>query len=88
MIQHDVEWPVKKATVHSAANLSLVAENRALRKALAAVIRAGDRAARGAQVVPVQGHVVVFVGAEKWQDMRRAMIAAGNKMLGERGQVN
>jgi hypothetical protein len=88
VIQHDVAFTVSEAPAHSAANLSLVAENRALRKALAAVIRAGDRAARGAQVVAVQGHVVVFVGAEKWQELRRAMIAAGNKMLGQRGQVN
>lgn len=88
MIQHDIAFTVSEAPTHSAANLSLVAENQALRKALAAVIRAGDRAARGAQVVAVQGHVVVFVGAERWQDMRKAMIAAGNKMLGERGQVN
>lgn len=88
MIQHDVAFTVSEAPAHSAANLSLQAENRALREALAAVIRAGDRATRGAQIVRVQGHVVVFVGAEKWQDMRKAMIAAGNKMLGERGQVN
>lgn len=88
MIQHDVAFTVNQAPAHSAANLSLVAENRALRKALAEVIRAGDRATRGAQLVAIEGHVVVFVAADKWQVMRRAMIAAGNKMLGERGAVN
>jgi hypothetical protein len=88
MIQHDVAFTTGQAPALSAENLALQAENRALREALSKVIRAGDRACRGAQLVAVQGQVVVFVGAEKWQDMRKAMIAAGNKMLGERGAVN
>lgn len=88
MIQHDVEWTVNLAPSMSTDKERLMYENQALREALAEVIRAGDRAARGAQIVAVQGHVVVFIGAEKWQAMRKAMIAAGNKMLGERGQVN
>ena len=58
MIQHDVEWTVKKATVHSAANLSLVAENRALRKALAAVIRA----ARARTPLQLARHPELFKG--------------------------
>lgn len=68
--------------------LSLDSEVRQLRDALAAVIRSGDRAARGAQVMAAQGQAVVVVGGEQWQEMRRAMIRAGRAMVGERGQVN
>jgi hypothetical protein len=36
----------------------------------------------------VHGQAVVVVGAKEWQEMRRAMVAAGNALVGERGQVN
>jgi hypothetical protein len=35
-----------------------------------------------------RGQAVVVVGAKEWQEMRRAMVAAGNALVGERGPVN
>lgn len=88
MIRHDVAWTVNHAPTHSAETLALQAENQALREALAAILRAGDRAARGGKLVEIHGQCVVFIGADQWQEMRRAMVSAGRVMAGERGQVN
>lgn len=81
MIQHDVRWTTGPMAGAHAVTQELAAEVRALRADLAAILRAGDRATRGAQMVSVQGQVVVFVEGERWQAMRRAMCAAGDRLM-------
>lgn len=85
MIQHDLAWTTgPMAGAHEVAQ-TLAAEVRALRADLAAILRSGDRATRGAQMVSVQGQVVVFVEGERWQAMRRAMCAAGDRLVRDQG---
>lgn len=88
MIQHDLDWTMHQMPGYTATVQSLAAEIRRLRADLAAILRAGDHAARGAKIVAVQGQVVVFTTGEKWQDLRRAMIAAGERLTTERGATN
>lgn len=88
MIQHDIAWTTgPMAGAHQVAQ-TLAADVKARRADLAAILRAGDRAARGAQVLSVHGQTVVIIGGLQWQELRRAMIAAGNALVGQRGPVN
>lgn len=88
MIRHDVDWTLGPMPAHSAAMIALAIQNHLLRQLLTAILRAGDRAARGARLVEVHGHTVVIVGSEQWQTMRRAMVTAGNELMDERGPMN
>lgn len=88
MIRHDIPWTTGPMVGAANTALALAADNERLRGALAAILRAGDRAARGGKLVTVHDHAVVFIGADEWQAMRRSMVQAGRVMAGERGQVN
>jgi hypothetical protein len=88
VIRHDVDWTMGPMPAHSAEMLALAMQNRMLREVLAAILRAGDRAARGGRLVEVHGECVVFLGGEQWQALRRAMIAAGDRLMDERGPMN
>ena len=88
MIQHDIAWTTGPMAGAHQVTQTLAADVKARRADLAAILRAGDRACRGAQLVSVHGQAVVVVGAKEWQEMRRAMVAAGNALVGERGPVN
>lgn len=88
MIRHDIPWTTGPMVGATNTALALAADNERLREALAAILRAGDRAARGGKLVEIHGQCVVFIGADQWQEMRRAMVSAGRVMAGERGTVN
>lgn len=88
MIRHDLPWTLGRLPDHAAFVMKLVERASLLREALAGILRAGDRAARGARLVEVHGQAVIVLGAEEWQAVRRAMIAAGESLTDERGPMN
>lgn len=88
MILQDIPFTLGPAVGQVNATVELARQVQAFRAALAAILLAGDRAARGGRLVEVHGQAVVILGAEQWQEVRRAMIAAGQQMIGERGAMN
>lgn len=88
MIQHDIPNTLGPMTGQANVAFILAQELLAMRAAVAQVIRAGDRAVRGARLIEVHGQAVVVLGAEEWRQVRLAMIAAGERMVGQRGSAN
>jgi len=88
MIQHDIPNTLGPMTGQANAAFILAQELLAMRADLAQVIRAGDRAVRGARLVEVHGQAVVVLGAEEWRQVLLAMIAAGERMVGQKGAMN
>lgn len=88
MIQHDLGWTLHQMPGYQASVVALAAENRRLRADLADILMTGDRATRGARLVEVHGQAVVIVGAEEWQAMRRAQVAASNHLVNTREATN
>lgn len=88
MILRDLPFTLGPAVGQANATLALAQQVLALRAALAEILRAGDRAARGGRLIEVHGQAVVVLGAEQWQTIRRAMIVAGNQLVDERRPRN
>lgn len=87
-MHRDLRWTLHQMPGHQASVLALASEVRRLRADLADILMTGDRATRGARLVEVHGQSVVIVGADEWQTMRRAQVAASNNLINERGPMN
>lgn len=88
MILQDIPFTLGPAVGQVNATVELARQVQAFRAALAAILRAGDRAARGGRLVEVHGQYMFFMGGEEWVELRRAMIAARNQMVGHPSQTN
>lgn len=88
MIRHDIPFTTGPMVGAHNAALILAQELQAMRADLARVLLAGDRACRGAKLVEVHGQAVVVLGAEEWRQVRLAMIAAGERLVGQKGAMN
>lgn len=88
MILQDIPYTLGPAVGQVNTTVELARQVQAFRAALAAILLAGDRAARGGRLVEVHGQAVVILGAEQWQEVRRAMIAAGQQMVAQPGRAN
>jgi len=88
VIQHDLPHTLGPMVGATNAALILAQELLAMRADLAQVLRAGDQACRGAKLFEVHGQAVVVLGAEEWRQVRLAMIAAGERMVGQKGAMN
>lgn len=88
MILQDIPFTLGPAVGQVNATVELARQVQAFRAALAAILLAGDRAARGGRLVEVHGQYMFFMGGEEWVELRRAMIAAGQQMVAQPGRAN
>lgn len=88
MIRHDLPHTLGPMVGAANAAFILAQEVQVLRTLLADVLLASNAATKGAQVLAVHGQTVVIIGGPEWQTMRRAMIAAGNRLTSQAAPLN